>query len=219
MPTSTLYAVRGKIPLKLERLISSWSVIFRISSAQPLTNFLTQAFTDESDHDFRNSFQSSDFLLRAAQGSPAGHPSIPLRKTKRQANIRQATQEAQYFKMSPVVLKATNSFYGSTKAPPSSHSSREAKIREETEPLGPSTPPRPPPLIIPSASFDDPPPPFVPFVPERPKEAPVYYLPPGPLSPLPSAGYRPMWADRFERQTKGDQKWSNTKKGRKFWQK
>lgn len=128
--------------------------------------------------------------------------------------------QARDFKTGPVFLEATDSFHGSTQAPPSSHSSQEAKIHKENEPLRPSKPQRPLSLVIPSSTcFDGPPPPFVPFVPEIPKETPIYYLPPGPLGPLPSAGFRPMWADDFERQVEANQLSCAMDKRRKFWSK
>lgn len=120
---------------------------------------------------------------------------VPLRKVKGYDSIRQAALDQDSDKAGRA-LGGTGSVHESTHLPRSlSDSSLEIHtIPDDQWPLRPPLPMRPPPLIIPSSSL----PPIVPNVPEPPKEDVVYYLPPGPPSPLPSPGFRPMWADNIE---------------------
>ena len=138
-----------------------------------------------------------------------------MRKVKCHANLKQAAQD-QGFNKAVVALGDMGAVYESAHfSRPSSNSSLEIQtIHDDQWPLRPSLPRRPSPLIIPSSSSGDAPP-TVPFVPERPKEEVVYYLPPGPPSPLPSPGSRPEWADDIEDKMVANLEASG--KDRKWW--
>lgn len=142
---------------------------------------------------------------------------MPLRKVKCHANIKQAA-ENQDGNKALVALEGTAPVHDSTH-PSLSSSSSSPKIRDihdDQWPLRPSLPRRPSPLIIPSSSSGDASS-IVTFVPENPKEEVVYYLPPGPPSPLPSAGFKPMWANNIEKQMDANREASATGKRMKWW--
>lgn len=147
-------------------------------------------------------------------------PEIPLRRVKCYANIKQAAQNQNSNKA--LVLAAAQESTGSLRhnnsAPvsqsSSSHSSLENKtISDDNQwPLRPSLLQRPPPLTSPPATATT-------TRDAHRKEEAIYYLPPGPPSPVPSAAIRPIWADDIERQIKANQQASETGKHRKWWPK
>lgn len=132
---------------------------------------------------------------------------IPLRRVKSHANIKQAAQDQDSNK-ALVAPESAGPLHDSVRVlPPSSHSSLENNtINDNQWPLRPSPPQRPPPLTIPPPTSGD----------AQPKEEAVYYLPPGPPSPLPLAGIRPIWADDIEKQFNPDHEASETGKHRKW---
>ena len=143
-------------------------------------------------------------------------PEIPLRRVKCYANIKQAAQNQDSNKALLVAAQESTGSLRHNSAPvlqsSSSHSSLENNtISEDNQwPLRPSLLQRPPPLNIPPATAARD---------AHPMEEAIYYLPPGPPSPVPSAGIRPTWADDIERQIKANQKASETGKHRKWWPK
>lgn len=142
---------------------------------------------------------------------------IPLRKVKCHASIKQAAQDQDRNK-ALVALEGTAPVHDSTHPSLScSNSSLEIRdIHDDQLPLRPSTPRRPSPLIVPSSTSGDALS-IEPIVPEKSKDEMVYYLPPGPPSPLPSAGFRPMWANDIENQMDANRETSPTSKRMK-WQ-
>lgn len=124
---------------------------------------------------------------------------IPLRRVKCHANIKQAAQDQESNK-ALVALESKGPIHDSTSVlPPSSHSSLEFITTHDNQwPLRPSPPKRLPHLTLPTPTSGDALP-LASFVPEQTKEEAVYYLPPGPPSPLPSAGIRPIWVDDIEK--------------------
>lgn len=135
---------------------------------------------------------------------------IPLRRVKCHANIKQVAQDQDSNNVL-VARGSTGPLHDSAPAlPPSSHSSLENNtINDNQWPLRPSPPQRLPSLTIPPPASGD----------ALPKEEAVYYLPPGPPSPLPSAGIRPIWADDIENQINANHEASETGKHRKWWSK
>lgn len=133
---------------------------------------------------------------------------IPLRRVKCHADIKEAAQDQDSNK-ALVALESTGLLHDSARVlPPSSHSSLENDtIHGNQWPLRPSPPHRLSPLVIASPTPGDAPP-TVPFVPEQPKEEIVYYQPSGAPSPLPSAGFRPIWANDIEKKKNRRQPWS-----------
>lgn len=140
---------------------------------------------------------------------------IPLRRVKCYANIKQAAQD-QDFNKTLVALQSKGLLHDSARVlPPSSHSALEVNTMDDNRfPILPSPPRHPSSLIIPSSISCDATP-FVAFVPD--KEEAVYYLPPGPPSPLPSAGIRPVWADDIEKKIDANLEASGTGKRWKWW--
>lgn len=167
--------------------------------------------------------KSSELTVFVAQEQDIPIPAIPLlRKVKCYANIKQAAQNQDQDSHNKALVTPAQE---STTSPlphdsaarvlPSS-SSIQSSLPENQWPLRPSPLRRPPPLITSPATAAGH---------ARPKEAAIYYLPPGPPNPVPipsSAGIRPIWADDIERQINANQQASSETPGRhrlKWWPK